>query len=149
MNENKASVEEIYKTNVIVWAAILLSQFLFLGMLFVIKRDIYDFDFSKPLLGENAPVILALAFMALSSVILSFVLKRKFIAQAIAEQKTELLQNGIITAIALCEAASLFGLTLAFAFDYQYFFIFFALGILGTLAHFPKRDDFFAASYKK
>jgi hypothetical protein len=48
----------------------------------------------------------------------------------------------------LCEAISLLGVALAFAFSYQYFFLWFALGILGTILHFPKRDNLVAASYK-
>ena len=55
----------------------------------------------------------------------------------------------LIIALALCEASSLIGLTLAFAFDYQYFFIWFALGILGVLLHLPRQNDLLAADYKR
>jgi hypothetical protein len=48
----------------------------------------------------------------------------------------------------MCEAATLFGLVTAFVEDYLYFFIFFALGIVGILLHFPKRDDLMAAGFK-
>jgi hypothetical protein len=37
---------------------------------------------------------------------------------------------------------------MAFAFSYQYFFLWFALGILGMILHFPKRDNLIAAAYK-
>ena len=147
MNQNSENAEAVYKTNVIIWAAILMSQFMFIFVLFMIKREMFNFNFSAPLLGENAVLILILAFMALSCVIISFVLKRKYYAQSAVKQNLEMVQNGLITALALCEAASLFGMVLAIL-DYQYFFAFFALGILATLAHFPKRDDFYAASFK-
>jgi len=41
------------------------------------------------------------------------------------------------------------GIVLAFAFAYQYFFAWFALGIIGILLHYPRRDDIVSASYKK
>ena len=124
-----------------------MSQFMFIFTLFMIKREIFDFDFSAPLLGDNAVLVLILAFMAVSCVIISFVLKRKYYAQGAAKQNLETVQTGLIVALALSEAASLIGMVSALL-DYQYFFVFFALGILGTLAHFPKRDDFHAAGFR-
>jgi len=38
---------------------------------------------------------------------------------------------------------------LAFAFNYEYFFLWIALGILGMLVHFPRRGDIEAANFKK
>jgi hypothetical protein len=76
-------------------------------------------------------------------------LKRKFINQAINEQKTDLVQTAVIIGCALCEATTLFGFTLVFISNYPYFFLWFALGILGIILHFPKRDNFIAASYKR
>lgn len=122
---------------------------MFLVILFTTKPELFKFDFSKPLLdGENSIVVIALAILGIVTFLLSFVLKKKFLAQAVNEQKTELVQTAMIIACALCEATTLFGLVIAFAFTYQYFFAWFALGILGIILHFPKRDDLFAASYK-
>lgn len=149
MSNENINVEEQYKTMTILWFALLFSQIMFLVVLFFVKPEIYRLDFSKPLLGENAPVVLALAFLSVSTVAASFVLRKKFLAQAVSEQKTELVQTALIVGCALCEAASLFGLVAAFAFSYQYFFLFFALGIGGTILHFPKRENLIAASYKK
>jgi F0F1-type ATP synthase membrane subunit c/vacuolar-type H+-ATPase subunit K len=89
------------------------------------------------------------AVLAISNLGMSFVFGRKYINQAIAEQKVELVQTAVIIGCALCEAISLYGVVMAFAFSYQYFFLWFALGILGTILHFPKRDNLIAASYKK
>jgi hypothetical protein len=38
---------------------------------------------------------------------------------------------------------------LAFVADYQYFFLWFILGIGATIFHFPRRDNLIAAGYKK
>ena len=148
MQNQKLNVEGQYRTLTIVWIALLFSQFLMLVVIFFAKPDVFRFDFSTPLLGGNAAVIGLFALLAISNFALSFVLSRKYLNQAIAEQKTALVQTATIIGCALCEAISLFGVALAFAFSYQYFFLWFAFGILGTILHFPKRDDLVSASYK-
>lgn len=148
MNEN-LNVEQSYRTLIIVWFALIVSQLLLLVVIFFAKPEVLRFDFSQPLLGDNAPVILVFVLLAVSNLVLSFVLERKNINQAIAEQKIEFVQTGLIIACALCEGISLFGVVLAFAFSYQYFFLWFTLGVLGTILHFPKRDNVIAASYKR
>ena len=133
----------------IIWSALLVAQLLFLIVLFFAKREVYNFDFSKPLLGENPIMVIALAVLGVLTFLLSFILQRKFVNQAINEQKPELVQTAMVIGCALCEATTLFGLVLAFALSYQYFFLWFALGILGTILHFPRRENLIAASFKK
>jgi F0F1-type ATP synthase membrane subunit c/vacuolar-type H+-ATPase subunit K len=144
------NVETQYRTMTILWAALLMSQFLFLVMIFIVKPELYRFDFSKPLLPENAAVvIIALAVLGISTFLMSFVFKSKLLKEAVDKQSTGQVQTALILACAFCEATTLFGLVLAFAFNYQYFFLWFALGILGFIMHFPKRDNLIAASYRK
>jgi hypothetical protein len=57
-------------------------------------------------------------------------------------------QTAMIIGCALCESISLFGLLLVFLEGYQYFFLWFALAILGFVLHFPRRENLIAASYK-
>ncbi len=147
-NEN-INPERAYKTLVIIWFALLMSQVMFLVVIFFAKPEVLQFDFTKPLLGENAPIIISFAILALANFALSFVMKKRSFEQAITEQNIAFVQTGLIIACALCEAISLLGLVLAFAVSYQYFFAWFALGILGILLHFPHRDSVIAASYRK
>ena len=133
----------------IIWFAMLASQMLLLMVLFFAKPEAFQFDFSKSPLGENPMMTMMFAVLAISNLGLSFVFKRKYLNQAITEQKPALVQTAMILGCALCESISLFGLVLAFAFSYQYFFLWFALGIVGTILHFPKRENLIAASYKK
>jgi hypothetical protein len=151
MNQNpqKFSVEQVYKTLVVIWFALLVSQALLLMVVYFAKPQAFKFDFSKPLLGDNSVLIIAFAVVAISNLVLSFVLRRKFLNQSVEHQNMLLVQTAMIVGCALCEAISLFGIMLAFAFSYQYFFLWFALGILGTILHFPKRDNLAAASYKR
>ncbi len=144
-----SNVEGQYQTLAVIWFALLASQLMFLVLLFFVKREIYNFDFSKPLLGESAPIIVAFAVLGLLTVLLSFILRKKLLNYAVNNQKPALVQTALIVGCALCETATLFGLVLAFAFNYQYFFFWFALGIGGIILHFPKRENLIAASYKR
>ena len=149
MRNQNSNVEGQYKTLAIIWFALLVSQIMLVVVIFFVKPEIFRFDFSKPLLGENAMMVVMFALLAISNLVLSFVLSKKYNNQAIAEQKPALVQTAMILGCALCEAVSLFGVVMAFAFSYQYFFLWFALGIMGTILHFPKRDNLIAASYKR
>lgn len=149
------NVEAQYKTMLLIWAALLMSQVMFLLMVFLTRPELFGFDFSQPVLGPsgrptgtNAAVIIGFAVAAVTAVLFSFAFRRRLNERAVTEQTTAHVQSGLIIALALCEASSLFGLALAFAFDYQYFFIWIALGIIGMALHFPKRDELHAASYK-
>ena len=149
MSSPKPSLVAQYQILVVIWAALLMSQVLFVVMLVFTKPDLFRFDFSASPLEPSAPMILGLAVAAIVCVVLSFGFKRRLFERAVEEQDPAQVQSGLIIALALCEASSLFGLVLAFAFDYPYFFLWFALGILGMLLHFPRQNDLLAAGYKR
>jgi len=148
MQNESPKIDAQYQTMLIVWAGLLVSQFLFLLLVFLIKPELISFDFTQPLLGENAIVVGIFALLALSAVAASFFLRKRDVERGIAEQKVEHVQTGLVLGCALCEISSLLGLMLAFAFDYQYFFLWMGLGIFGTLLHIPKKSNIIAASYK-
>ncbi len=149
MEKQKTELTGVYQTMIVIWAALLISQVMFLVIIFFTKPELFAFKFDEPIVNENFLVVAGLAVAAILAVGISFVRKKIFRDQAIAEQKIELLQTGLIVALALCEASSLFGLFLAFAFDYQYFFLWFVLGIVGMILHFPKFGDILSATYKR
>ncbi len=149
MQNPNPNVEQQYRVLSVIWFVLLFSQMMFLVVVFITRPEVFNFDFSKPAFGENPPLTIAFAVLAVINFSLSFVVEKRAVAQAVAEQKPQYMQTGLIVACALCEAISLLGLVLAFAFSYQYFFAWFALGILGIVLHFPKRDNINAASYKK
>ncbi len=149
MENQKPNVEAQYKTRLIIWAGLLMSQLMFVLMLFLTKPNLFQFDFSKPIAGVSGAMVIGFAVAAVTAVLFSFAFRKRLNERAVAAQDTALVQSGLIIALALCEASSLFGLALAFAFDYQYFFLWIGLGILGMVLHFPKRDELHAAGYKK
>ncbi len=149
MENERPNVEAQYKLMLIIWASLLMSQFMFLLVLVMTKPHLFNFDFSKPIAGASGAMVLGFAVAAVTAVLFSFAFRKRLNERAVAAQDTGQVQSGLIIALALCEASSLFGLTLAFAFDYQYFFLWIGLSVLGMILHFPKRDELHAASYKK
>ena len=149
MNSRKPNLVAQYQTILIVWAALLFSQVLFLVVVFFAKPNVFRFDFSQSPLEPSAAMILGFAVAAVTCIALSFAFKRRLYERAVEAQDPAQVQSGLIIALALCEASSLFGLVLAFAFDYPYFFLWFILGIGAMLFHFPKQTDLLAAGYKQ
>lgn len=126
-----------------------MSQFCFLVVLYFAEPNVFEFDFTKPVIDQNALVIVIFAAVGIFNFALSFLLKKKFLDQAIEEQNVSYVQTAMIVGCALCESVSLFGMMLAFVAEYQYFFAWFIVGIVGMLFHFPKRDNVIAAKFKK
>ncbi len=149
MKDEKINIEQMYRTLAILWFALFVSQFLLLLVIFFAKPELFRFDFSQPFLGKNAPIIIIFAAASVLNIAISFFLKKKYLGQAIAEKNVHFVQTAMIVGCAMCESVSLFGLMLAFVADYQYFFLWFIIGIGATIFHFPRRDNLIAASYKK
>lgn len=139
----------MYRGMLMIWFSLVFSQILFLLIVYIVKPNLFRFEFNQPFLGENTIIVLIFILVAFTNIAISFFLRKKYAAQAIAEQNVSYVQTAMITGCALCEAVSIFGLMLAFVADYQYFFIWLILGIGATLFHFPRRDDLIAATYKK
>lgn len=148
MKDEKINIEQMYGTMAILWFALFVAQFLFLLVLYLVKPELFRFDFSQPLLGKNAPIIIIFALAAIFNIVISFFLKKKYLGQAIAEQNVHFVQTAMFVGCAMCESVSLFGLMLAFVADYQYFFLWFALGIGAMIFHFPRRSNLISASFK-
>jgi uncharacterized YccA/Bax inhibitor family protein len=144
-----AEVEHQLRITRIVWVVFLVSQISFLTALFLAKPELFKFDSGKSFLGDAPLIPIIFALLAITNLALSFFLKSQAFKKAIEEQSPKLVQTGTILGLAFCEAVSIMGLILAFAFNYQYFFLWFALGIFVMLLHFPRRAVLLAASYKK
>ena len=142
------NIEPLYRTNVILWVAFLMSQFIFLVLIFFAKKELFNFDFTQPILSKKPIAVLVIGMIALFNFALSIYMKSQMTQEAIDAQKPAGVQSAQILAYALCESISIFSIVLAFMFDYAYFFVFFGLAILGIILHFPKRDNFIAAAYK-
>lgn len=149
MNGHTSEIDHKYRTMVTIWLVLLLSQFMFIGVIAAIRGDLFTLDPSQPLFGENPPIIIAFAMLAFSNLVLSFFLKRRSFEQAITDQNVNLVQTGLVIACALCESITIIGVVLAVAFSYPYFYLWIVLGIIGIFLHFPRRKHLIDASSRK
>jgi len=148
LNADNQKLNAQYQTILVLWFALLVSQCLFVLLTFFLKPQLFHLDPAKSVLGSQPILVVAFAASSLFLLIWSFVWEKKFLNMSVDQQNVGFVQTALITACALCEAISLSGLLLAFAADYSYFFLFSGLGILGTLLHFPSRENILAASFK-
>lgn len=135
------NVDARFTTMLIIWFAMLMS----VGTFFVIIQLV-----EQPARAEadTSMVVGGLLLLGIFTLLASFIIKRKILAQSVRQQRADLVQSAMIVALALCESTSLFGLIAYFATATRYYYLFFIIGITGTLLHFPRRDQLLAASYK-
>ena len=146
MNETNTNIEQIFTSSLTAWGAITFSQVMLLVLIYVIKPELLAFDTGKLFAGENAVIVIGLAFAAVVLVAVSFFVKRHFYAIAMAMRKPGQLMTGTLVAVAVCEGASMLGLLTVFVFDNPYFFLWIGLGLFGSLLHFPQRSAFYDAA---
>jgi ATP synthase subunit C. len=144
-----ADIDQKYRTLAILWLILLFSQLLFIVVIYSAKGEIFTADVSQPLLGDNPPIIIGAAFLAVTNFAISFIMRKKAIERGIVEQKPEYVQTALIIGSAFCEAISIIGLLLAFAFNYQYFYLWLIVGFIGIFLHFPRRKHLYDASIRK
>ena len=147
-NEN-VSIEAFYKNLAFIWIGLFVSQFVFLIVIYFVSPDLFRFDFTKSLMGDQPAIIIILALAAVFNLAISFGLKKKFIKQSVDDQDISFVQTAMIVGCAMCEVVSLLGFMLAFVAEYQYFFIWFVVGAFGMIFHFPLRQNVMNANYKK
>ena len=134
-----------YRTLVIIWFALLISQVFFLLVVYLVRPELFTFDTSRPFLGEEPLIPLAFAISAVVFFILSFVLSRQHLRRAVQDQDAGCVQTGLVLGCALSEVSSILGVAIALLFDHPYFYLWIALGAIGILLHFPRKGNLDAA----
>lgn len=144
MNNNYTTeLDHKYRTLAIVWLILLMSQLVFIGVAFSMKGgQAVGGDGTEPAATEPV-IIAAFALLAISNFVLSFVMRRRAMQQAIEEKNVNHVQTGLVIGCALCESISIIGVVLAIAFAYPYFYLWIALGMFGIFLHFPRRKDLY------
>ncbi|NNE98584.1 MAG: hypothetical protein HKN25_06155 [Pyrinomonadaceae bacterium] len=145
----KISIEQMHKNLLVLWLAMFSAQFMFLLVIYFVEPKLFEFDLSKPLLDQNSLIIIIFAVFAVINIAASFILRKKFLNEAVEKQNIFLVQTALVVGCALCEAVTLFGFMLAFVAEYQYFFLWMILGALGMLFHFPLKKHLINANFQK
>lgn len=142
-----------YQTLVVIWIALLMSQVIFLALVWFVDPELFAAgradslaDLRDKFFGDMPLVTLAFALVAVVFLLLSFVLSRQHMRRAIQDQDAGCVQTGLVLGCALAEIPSLLGMVLAFAFGYPYFYAWIALSIFGILLHFPRKGNLDAAT---
>jgi hypothetical protein len=149
MQTPKIDPSEAHRTMLLVWSFMLVSHFLWLGVVWIVKPELMRFDLSEPFITkQNFILITVAALLAIISFLVSLVRNKRNLAEAIGRQEVALVQKGMIEGCTFSDLITLIGMLLAFAFDYQWFFLWFLLGIGATILHYPSRKNIDAASYK-
>jgi hypothetical protein len=129
----------------ILWVVFLINIGLFV-LICRVAAPTYD----ETAVGDGGLPTLLLALFALgfSAVAASFFVKPGFYRRAAERQEPAQLQTGFVLALVLCETAALFGVVGVFVTRSDYAYVLFALGALGQLLHFPRREQVLSAYYK-
>ena len=133
----EARVEARHRIILIIWFSLLMSISIFFVMTLMIP-------------GTNAEPNTTLSFVLIGAafmvVIFSVLIKLRVVQRAIEKRDPAMLQAGYVAGFALCEAAALSGVIDHFVTGSSYYYFSFALGALGMLLHFPKKDHIRAAT---
>ena len=123
------------------WIALFLS----VGIYYAFTK----FAERSPDLQRNDTLSLALIGVAVTTVLLSFLIKSKLLARAVDEQQVPMVQQAYIVAWALCEVPALLGMLEFFTTTNPNYYVLMIIAALGQLLHFPKREHVENAAYKR
>lgn len=138
-----------YRNLVMIWLAVVVFQLLLFGLTYLVKTEIFRFEFQQDFLDDIWIIVILAVIFGLEGLIFSFITPVRYLKRSIADQNPELVQTALIMAIAKSSSTFLWGVFLAFGFDYQYFFLWMVAGFLVTILHFPLRSNLQKASEGK
>ena len=139
-NKAEPGVELRHRNILIMWAAILMLVPMYLVLIWMN---------SVPPDPEKSTLSFMLIGLSLVPVAVSFLAKQKLLAKAAELQRLELVQQAYVVAFALCEAALLLGLVTYFVTGSPYYVAAIAIGALGLLTHFPRKQHLLDATFKR
>ena len=142
-NDQNTSLDARYRTMLILWFALFMNIGVFFVFAVFMTRD-------AGAARGNATDYLSVVLLALGtfSVVASFVVKKIFLTRSVDRQDLGLVQQGLIFACAMCEVSALLGLIGLLLTGNREYYILFLIAAGGEAAHFPRRDQLLAASYK-
>jgi hypothetical protein len=140
-NEPQATVAMRLRKLLILWCAIFLSIPIY-----------YVFSIVEPtpdgVAHQNRTLTIILASAGLLSVVVSHLVKQKYLNHSVAQQSIALFQVAYVVGFALSEVPALLGLLDHFVTGNRYYYVLFIIATIGMALHFPRRDHLLAACYK-
>ena len=136
MDPTQPNIEARYRTLLTLWAAILMSILVLLGITLFVSSNA----------PTNPTLSLLLNCAGVMPLALSFVLKSQLLNKAIRERQIEQVQTAYVLSFALSEMAALLALLDHFMNAGQYYYVGFGFAGLGMLLHFPQKKYLLAAA---
>jgi hypothetical protein len=133
MNENpvKTSAEARRRGLLVIWGAQLFTLVLLFCMAYFGRAEREPY--------ENHTLAWALGTVGFMTFLVSFLLKRKLLAQAVEKRRADLVTTAYVCAFALCETTALLGFAAYFITGLSYALHSFIIAAGGVLLHFPVR----------
>jgi hypothetical protein len=100
-------------------------------------------------LTPNNTLSLALTVVALSTVLISFVLRNKLVNRAVEQQQVPMVQQAYIVSWAVTEVGALLGLLDFFATGNPYYYVPMLIAVAGQLMHYPRREHVENAAFSR
>ena len=136
----QTTLDARYRTIVILWFALFTSIGLFFLLTILVSSTVA--------INENRILSSSLLVVGTVTVLASYFIKKRLLAQSVSEQNIGLVQTGVVVAGALTESAALFGVLDYFATGNPYYYLLMIIAVIGSLLNFPRRAHLEAASYK-
>lgn len=142
MNQNSpksGTIDQRHRTLLVLWFGISMSLVIYLVFIHVLPVKVVP----------NQRLTLLLNTLGLIPVAASFLIKRVLLDKAIQTQEVQQVHTAYIIAFALCEIAGLLGFLDSRVTGSSYYYLGFAIGGLGLLLHFPRKQHLLDASQQQ
>jgi len=139
IDPNQPAIEMRYRTLLILWFGMSIALILYLVFIRLVPVE--------P--APNQKVTLILNTLGLIPVAGSFLIKQVLLGKANESQQLQLVHTAYILAFALCEISALLGLFDNRVTGSNYYYIGFAIGGLGMLLHFPRKQHLIDAAQRQ
>lgn len=136
-----------YRTLLIIWIAALVSQPLFYLFVYMTVPIAVLFDLSAPFIGDHYYLIPIMIILGLEGLISAYFRHSSVLKRSVIEQNPKFVQDALVFAVSGCISTTLWGVFLAFFYEYRYFYLWFLAGTLGLVFYFPKRSQLEMASF--
>ena len=131
-----ATIEERLRTLFILWFAMCVSLSMYLVFIYV----------APVAPAPNPKLTLLLNTVGLIPVAASFLVKQILLAKAVTAQQVQQVHSAYIVSFALCEVSGLLALLDYRMTGSKYYYVGFAIGEIGLLLHFPRKQHLVDAS---
>ena len=141
MNQTNSpvTIDQRYRTLLILWFGIFMSLVIYLAFIHFLPGKVVP----------NQKLTLLLNTLGLVPVAASFLIKQILLGKAIETQQVQQVHTAYIIAWALCEIAGLLGFLDSRITGSGYYYLGFAIGGLGLLMHFPRKQYLLDASQQQ